>query len=121
MRAVRIAAVVLAAVLGLISARTLARGAEPMLESTTTTTTTTPQATVPGAPTLVSATAGPDGISLRWTAPSSDGGAAISGYRVYRATGSGTLTALATLGVVDSYTTPTRTARPPRARPTPTR
>jgi fibronectin type 3 domain-containing protein len=104
MRAVRIAAAILAVLLGLISARTLARAAEPMLESTTTTTTTTPQATVPGAPTLISATAGPDGISLRWTAPSSDGGTAISGYRVYRATGSGASTALATLGAVDSYT-----------------
>jgi hypothetical protein len=37
-------------------------------------------ATVPGAPTKVSATAGNASATLTWTAPSSDGGAAITGY-----------------------------------------
>jgi len=37
-------------------------------------------ATVPGAPTKVSATAGNASATLTWTAPSSDGGAAVTGY-----------------------------------------
>ena len=37
-------------------------------------------ATVPGAPTKVSAIAGNASATLTWTAPSSDGGAAITGY-----------------------------------------
>ena len=37
-------------------------------------------ATVPGAPTKVSAKAGNASATLTWTAPSSDGGAAITGY-----------------------------------------
>jgi hypothetical protein len=37
-------------------------------------------ATVPGAPTKVSATAGNSSATLTWTAPSSDGGAAVTGY-----------------------------------------
>ena len=41
-------------------------------------------ATVPGAPTLNSATAGNGSVTLAWSAPSSDGGSAITGYRVYR-------------------------------------
>lgn len=40
-------------------------------------------ATAPGAPTSATAsTAGPD-VKLTWAAPSSDGGAAVTGYRVY--------------------------------------
>jgi predicted outer membrane repeat protein len=38
--------------------------------------------TVPGAPTKVSATAGNASATVTWTAPSSDGGAAITGYLV---------------------------------------
>ena len=38
------------------------------------------RATVPGAPTKVSATADNASATLTWTAPSSDGGAAITGY-----------------------------------------
>ena len=41
-------------------------------------------ATVPGAPTLDSATAGNAQVALGWSAPSSNGGAAIDGYYVYR-------------------------------------
>jgi hypothetical protein len=45
--------------------------------------------TVPGAPTNVSATAGNAQVQLSWTAPSSDGGSAITGYDVYQGTTSG--------------------------------
>src|SRR5207253_502531 len=39
-------------------------------------------ATVPGAPTAVSATAGNASASVSWTAPASDGGSAITSYTV---------------------------------------
>ncbi len=41
------------------------------------------QASVPAAPRDVRATAGNKSITLHWSAPASDGGLAISGYRVY--------------------------------------
>ncbi len=41
-----------------------------------------PAATAPGAPTGVSGVAGDRSISLTWTAPSSNGGSAITGYTV---------------------------------------
>ena len=40
--------------------------------------------TVPAAPTLTTATPGNGQVSLTWTAPASDGGAAITAYRVLR-------------------------------------
>jgi hypothetical protein len=46
-------------------------------------------ATVPGAPTNVSATVGNAQVPLSWTAPSSDGGSAITGYDVYQGTSPG--------------------------------
>ncbi len=47
--------------------------------------------TVPGAPTGLSATAnGPTTINLSWTAPTSNGGATISGYRIDVSTDGGT-------------------------------
>jgi predicted phage tail protein len=45
--------------------------------------------TQPGAPTGLTATPGHDQVSLSWTAPASDGGAAISGYLIYRGTSPG--------------------------------
>ena len=60
--------------------------------------------TVPGAPTLTAVQAGKDGVTLGWNAPSSNGGTAISGYRLYRGSISGGETLLATLGNVTSYT-----------------
>ena len=43
--------------------------------------------TAPGAPSGLTATAGDAQVSLSWQAPGSDGGAAITGYRVYQGTG----------------------------------
>ena len=54
--------------------------------------------TVPGAPTGVTATGGNAKIALQWTAPSSDGGEAITSYEVYRGTSSGTETYLTSGG-----------------------
>ena len=54
--------------------------------------------TPPGAPTGLTATAGNAQASLSWTAPSSDGGVAITSYRVYRGTASGGETLLTTGG-----------------------
>ena len=61
-------------------------------------------ATVPGAPTLTSATGGNASVSLIWSAPASNGGAAITGYRIYRGTYSGGETLLTIVGNVTSYT-----------------
>ena len=58
---------------------------------------------VPGAPTLNSATAGNGSVALAWSAPASNGGSAITGYKVWRSTSSGNETVLATLGNVTSY------------------
>jgi len=46
-------------------------------------------ATVPSPPRNLAATGGNRNVSLAWEAPSSDGGAAIEHYRVYRGTASG--------------------------------
>ncbi len=99
---VRIALVFLAAVVGAASAGSVARGTDTT--TTTQATTTVDQPTAPGPPTLTSAKAGSGGIGLIWTAPASHGGSALTGFRVYRATGNGSATLLADLGRVDSYT-----------------
>lgn len=57
--------------------------------------------TVPGTPVL-SGSAGNAIVHLTWTAPS-NGGSAITNYRVYRGAASGGETLLATLGSVTSY------------------
>ena len=57
--------------------------------------TTTPVASVPGAPTAVSATAGDGQATVSWNAPVSNGGAAISGYTVTSAPGAKTCTSTA--------------------------
>jgi hypothetical protein len=59
-------------------------------------------ATAPGAP-AVSAKGGDADVSLNWTAPASDGGDAISAYRVYRATGTGAESLLTSVGDVRSF------------------
>jgi PKD repeat protein len=54
--------------------------------------------TPPGAPTGLTATAGNGQVSLRWTAPTSNGGVNITSYRVYRGTSSGGETPLTSGG-----------------------
>jgi subtilase family serine protease len=50
-----------------------------------------PTATVPGAPTgMTASAANGKGVNLTWSAPSSNGGASITSYQVYRRTASGT-------------------------------
>lgn len=62
-------------------------------------------ATPPSAPTNFSGTGGDSQAVLNWSAPVSDGGSAITNYKVYRSTTSGgTLTLIATVGDVLTYT-----------------
>lgn len=65
--------------------------------------TPTASSTVPSAPTLTSATAGNAQATLSWTA-GSDGGSAITGFKIYRGTTAGGETLLTTLGSVLTYT-----------------
>jgi fibronectin type 3 domain-containing protein len=65
---------------------------------------TSSSATVPGAPTLTSATAGNASVALAWSAPASNGGSAITGYRIYRSTASGSETLYTSVGLVTGYT-----------------
>src|SRR5258708_5982873 len=60
--------------------------------------------TVPTAPQSLAATAGSGSVSLSWAAPASNGGAAITGYNVYRGTSSGgeSATPVATNGTAAS-------------------
>ena len=61
-------------------------------------------ATPPGAPQGLTATAGDGSVSLSWTAPSSDGGAPITNYKIYRGDSSNGEGLLDTVGDVRSYT-----------------
>jgi PKD repeat protein len=54
--------------------------------------------TPPGAPTGLTANAGSGQVSLSWTAPASNGGVAITAYKVYRGTASGGETLLTSGG-----------------------
>jgi PKD repeat protein len=77
--------------------------------STVTITADPVNATVPGAPTGLTATAGSGQATLNWTPPSSDGGENITKYNVYRGTSSGGETLLTSggcsgLGAVTSCT-----------------
>ena len=62
-------------------------------------------ATPPGAPQNLQATGGNAQVSLTWSAPASDGGSQVTGYKIYRSTTSGTETLLASPpGTGTSYT-----------------
>jgi hypothetical protein len=58
--------------------------------------TVTPR-TVPTAPRSLTAKAAGTGITLKWLAPTSNGGGAITGYRIYRGTSSSSGTLIATV------------------------
>src|SRR5262249_58554636 len=60
-------------------------------------------ATGPGAPTMNVPTAGNNSVALSWSAPTSNGGSALSGYKLYRATTSGSETLLPTLSTATNY------------------
>jgi subtilisin family serine protease len=61
--------------------------------------------TVPTAPRNLSARAArPRGNALTWQVPSSNGGSAVTGYRIYRGTTSGNHTLLASVGTGTQYT-----------------
>jgi PKD repeat protein len=67
--------------------------------SSTVTVTASPVAgTAPGPPTGLSATAGSAQVTLKWVAPSNNGGVNVTAYRVYRGTASGGETLLTTGG-----------------------
>jgi hypothetical protein len=65
-----------------------------------------PVTTVPGAPTGFAATGGVGTIHLSWTAPASDGGSPVTGYRLYRSTSAGTETFLRNVGNITSFDDP---------------
>src|SRR2546426_10589101 len=60
-------------------------------------------ATPPTRPLALQSSAGDAAVTLSWLAPSNDGGAAITGYKVYRGTIAGGGTLLVTLGDVRTY------------------
>ncbi len=57
----------------------------------------------PDAPLLGATVASATSVNLTWSTPAANG-AAITGYKVYRGTSSGSLTLLISLGVTNSYT-----------------
>jgi fibronectin type 3 domain-containing protein len=79
-------------------------GEGPQSFEASATATAPPSQTVPSAPqNLAGAPASGRGVQLTWSAPASNGGSAITGYRVYRGTASGAETLLTTLGVVTTF------------------
>jgi len=80
-----------------------------VLDSGTTTCSVPAAPDVPLSPTLASASGADGSVSLQWSAPSSNGGAAVTNYNVYRGTASGAETLLTQIGNVTSYTDSTVT------------
>ena len=66
--------------------------------------TPTASTTVPGAPTLNAPSAGDGQVVLTWSAPSDDGGSAITGYNIYRGISSDGEIILTTIGNVLTFT-----------------
>ncbi len=67
--------------------------------------TVTPNPTVPGAPSLQGATAASERITINYTAPESNGGSAITGYKIYRGTVlDGATSFIADAGLALTYT-----------------
>ena len=64
----------------------------------------TPQAAAPGAPTGLAGTSGDTEAALSWTAPSSDGGAAITGYVIEYTPSGGSATTVSTGVTSTSFT-----------------
>src|SRR5947209_4720809 len=60
--------------------------------------------TVPSAPQSLLATGGNAKVTLSWQVPSSNGGSAITYYKIYKSTSSGTELYLTTIRNVNSYT-----------------
>jgi fibronectin type 3 domain-containing protein len=61
--------------------------------------------TPPTAPrNLVASASSTLGVTLKWSTPASNGGATVTGYRIYRASASGAETLVATVGNVTSFT-----------------
>lgn len=54
--------------------------------------------TTPSAPQGLTATPGPGKVTLTWSAPASNGGAVITGYKIYRSAGGGAATQIGTTG-----------------------
>ncbi|OLS12234.1 MAG: putative protease [Promethearchaeota archaeon CR_4] len=67
------------------------------------TTTGLTAATAPSAPQNLQAIAGIGNVTLTWQVPVSDGGTAITNYKIYRGTSSGSETLLTTVGTVLTY------------------
>ena len=80
-----------------------AAGSSAASNSVAVTVTGTTTTTVPGTPSGVSAVGSNGAVMVSWLAPS-NGGSAITGYRVYRSTVSGSETLLVILGTGTSYT-----------------
>src|SRR5437899_1284914 len=85
-----------------VSAITLVLTSSP--SNTASATASAPAAAPPSAPTgLGATTVSSSQINLSWTAPASNGGSAITGYKIYRSSSSGTEGYLTTLGNITSY------------------
>jgi uncharacterized delta-60 repeat protein len=63
----------------------------------------TPSTGAPSAPQNLVASAGNGWVALTWSAPSSNGGAAVTGYWIYRGPSSNSMTSLASIGNVTTY------------------
>ncbi|HME51114.1 MAG TPA: fibronectin type III domain-containing protein [Candidatus Lokiarchaeia archaeon] len=81
-----------------VTAMSVAGESARSIEANTTT------ATVPGVPTALTATRGNAQVVLNWVAPTSNGGTAITSYSIYCGTLSSSVSLLATIGNITTYT-----------------